>query len=106
MTNRNERPERTPDPPDDGPRKRGRPRRTEPGIEQYQAIELHFAGKTNIEIAERLGVSGRSTADTGGMRKITKTPGFSATSAAPPRGPPTVPHGPTTPVNARRETTR
>jgi hypothetical protein len=60
MTNRDERPERTPDPPDDGPRKRGRPRRIEPGVKQYQAIELHFAGKTNIEIAEVLGVSDKT----------------------------------------------
>jgi hypothetical protein len=57
MTTRNDSPDSTPDKPGDGRRKPGRPRRTEPGIEQYEAIKLDFAGKTKREIAQHLGVS-------------------------------------------------
>ena len=57
MTKGNEkRDEGTPDTPDHAPRRRGRRPRTEPGPEQYEAIRLRFARKTQKEIAERLSV--------------------------------------------------
>jgi hypothetical protein len=60
MKDRNERPEGAPDARDDGARKPGRPRRTESGIKQYEAIRLHFEGKTNVEIAKHVGVSAKT----------------------------------------------